>query len=319
MANEAMVPLQTDGRYANPWGVNNSKSLWSVLKWKMTSKSESWPAQVGFAPRVLPAAPTQGAVVTWINHASFLVQLPGLNILLDPVFSERASPFSWAGPKRVHAPGVSWETLPKIDLVLVSHNHYDHLDIKTLVKLAERDAPQFFVPTGDADLLKDKGIKSVSEFSWFQEQTVKDARIVFTPAQHWSARWTWDKNKSLWGGWWIQQGETKLFHAGDTGHGPHFKVIRERLGTPGLAMIPIGAYEPRWFMKDMHMNPSDAVLAFEDLGRPESVAMHFGTFQLTDEGILQPAQELKAALGAERAELFHIPQIGESFVTRPAP
>lgn len=315
MASEPMTPLKADGRYLNPWGVNNSKSFWSVLKWKLTTQAAAWPESIDFTPIELPAAPTSGALITWVNHATFLVQLPGLNLVIDPVWSERASPLSFLGPKRVHAPGVPWEKLPKIDLVLVSHNHYDHLDIDTLEKLSKRDDPKFFVPLGDLRILQSKGINNVTEMTWWQEVSVGETVITFTPAQHWSARGPWDKNESLWGGWWIKSKDTTLFHAGDTGHGPHFKVIREKLGKPSLAMIPIGAYEPRWFMKTMHMNPDDAVMAFEDLGSPQTVGMHFGTFQLTDEGYKKPAEHLKTALDAKNisSDIFVVPKISESF------
>lgn len=312
MASESMSPLFTDGRFQNPWGVNNSKSLLTVLKWKLTGRPDKWPESLTFDPLELPRAPQTGAVVTWVNHATFLVQLPSMTVLIDPVYSERASPLSWTGPKRVHAPGVPWEKLPKIDVVLVSHNHYDHLDIGTLANLEKRDRPLFFVPRGDKKLLSDTGITQVEEYTWWEERIVKDTTFTFTPAQHWSARGVFDRNAALWGGWWIKHQSTTLFHAGDTGLGPHFRVIRERLGTPTLAMLPIGAYEPRWFMKDMHMNPTDAVQAWEDLGTPRAVGMHFGTFQLTDEGIERPVQELQAALG-DRKDRFVVPRIGESF------
>lgn len=312
MASDPMTPQLVDGRYQNPWGINNSKSLWTVLKWKLSGSPERWPDKVSVTPKELPLKPASGAIATWVNHSTFLVQLPHLNILFDPVYSERVSPVSWAGPRRVHDPGIPWEKLPKIDVVMVSHNHYDHCDIETLVKLYRRDAPLFLVPKGDGELLAQYGISRVEELTWWQESMVGDTRFVFTPAQHWSARGTLDRNKSLWGGFWVQHGELKLFHAGDTGLGPHFKEIRARLGTPSFAMLPIGAYEPRWFMKDMHMNPSDAVQAWEQLGRPRAVGMHFGSFQLTDEGIERPAQELSAALG-DRKERIVVPIVGESF------
>jgi len=317
MATETMAPLHTDGRFQNPWGTNNSKTFWSVLKWKFSTTPEKWPEQVHFDPQELPATPKTGALITWVNHATWLIQLPTMNILVDPVWSKRASPFSFAGPKRVHEPGIPWDKLPKIDLVLVSHNHYDHLDIATLEALEKRDHPQFLVPLGDLDLLKSKGISRIAELTWWQEFKMGTTVVTFTPAQHWSARWTWDRNKSLWGGWWIQEGQTSLFHAGDTGHGPHFKVIREKLGTPTMAMIPIGAYEPRWFMKAMHMNPADAVESVKDLGLPKlSVAMHFGTFQLTDEGHDQPMIDLKKAIESAKLESqFKVPKVGETFVS----
>ena len=316
-ASDGVAPVYAEGRYQNPWGTNINKNLWSLLKWKLAGGAQEWPKKVAFEFRELPAKPQSGAVITWINHATFLIQLPNLNVLIDPVWSERVSPFSWIGPKRVHTVGLAWEKLPKIDLVLISHNHYDHLDLATLVGLEKRDAPQFLVPLGDLALLSDQGIKRIVEMTWWQEFKLGNVVVTFTPAQHWSSRWSWDRNKSLWGGWWLQEGQTQLLPAGHTGLRPHFKMIREKLGTPTLVMIPIGAYEPRWFMKDMHMNPSDAVEAVIDLGTPhQAVAMHFGTFPLSDEGHETPALDLKAAIEKRKlTSQFLVPAVGQSFTT----
>jgi L-ascorbate metabolism protein UlaG (beta-lactamase superfamily) len=303
-----------DGKtFHHPWGAIEAKSFFSVLKWKLTTDAAKWPAQVPITPRPLPAQPVSGVDVTWINHATFLVRFLGLNILTDPVWAERASPFSFMGPRRVHAPGVPFAELPPIHVVVLSHNHYDHLNVETLRKLEERDHPLFLVPLGDKEWLVRKGLTKVRELDWWEEEKVGEASFIFTPAQHWSARSLWDRNESLWGGWWLRQGTKSVYHGGDTGLGPHFRMIRERLGVPTVALLPIGAYEPRWFMESMHLNPSDAVQAALQLGAPTNVGMHFGTFQLTDEGHQRPAEELRSALVAHPTLDFRVPAVGETF------
>ncbi len=187
-------------RFFNPWGVNNKKSFWDVLKWKISSSPDTWPADVkNPRPQHLPK-PSTGYNITWINHSTFLIQTPHLNILTDPIWSKRASPVTFAGPKRIRPAGLTWDELPPVDLVLVSHNHYDHLDVETLIKLSKRDQPQIFVALGDKHWLGKKGITNFSELDWWQVVELPDVRLTFLPAQHWSARSLWDKNESLWGG-----------------------------------------------------------------------------------------------------------------------
>jgi L-ascorbate metabolism protein UlaG (beta-lactamase superfamily) len=312
-----------DGKtYKNPWGVNNSKSFFTVLKWQLTGNPEPWPEHVDFSPQTLPARPSAGATVTWINHSTFLIQFARMNVLTDPVWSERVSPVSFLGPKRVHAPGLSLEQLPKIDYVLISHNHFDHLDVETLMALEQKHKPLFLVPQGDAGWLKKKGLSRVVEKDWWEKEHADGATFIFTPAQHWSARTLWDRNESLWGGWWIETEGLRLFHAGDSGLGPHFKMVRERLGDVDVALLPIGAFEPRWFMREMHMNPAEAVEAALILEAKTTIGMHFGTFQLTDEGRDRPSEQLQEALKSQPQLRFVVPAVGESFqfpVTRPVP
>jgi L-ascorbate metabolism protein UlaG (beta-lactamase superfamily) len=312
-----------DGKkFFNPWGANNQKSFFDVLSWKWNSTPTLWPEFVETEKRVLPHPTSTHYVLTWINHATFLLQTGELNILFDPIWSERASPFSFAGPKRVVNPGLSFEELPKIDVIMVSHNHYDHMDVESLLFLSLRDAPQILVPLKDKAWLEGKGIKNLTEMDWWEEIKVGETLITFLPAQHWSARWTWDRNDSLWGSWGVSFDNVKIYHAGDTGYGPHFKMIHERWGSPLVAMLPIGAYEPRWFMKEMHLNPEDAIKAYEDLKADVAVGMHFETFQLTDEGYKEPAEELTRLkmLNPELGRRFFIPRISESILfNRPAP
>lgn len=286
-----------DGEKFHNLGKNdNLKSIWQLFKWQIYGDKEPFPDSVpikNYPLRLLEAS--EKISVTFINHASLLLQLPGLNILTDPVYSERTSPFSFIGPKRVKKPGIPFETLPKIDVVVVSHNHYDHLDVRTLQRLEKKFNPLFLVPLGDERLLKMAQIKNVRAVDWWEEVRIKDTKFIFSPAQHWSSRTPWDKNESLWGSFMIDNGVQRIYHGGDTGYGPHFKLIKERLGAPDLALLPIGAYEPRWFMKHHHMNPEESVLAHLDLGAKKSIGMHFGTWQLTDEGIDDPLKDLVQA------------------------
>ncbi len=290
-----------DGKkFLNPGRSDDLKSFWQLLKWKATADTVSWPEHVANKNYPLrPLTPTEKVNATFINHATFLIQLPGVNVLTDPVYSPRVSPYTFAGPKRAREPGIPFEILPKIDVVVVSHNHYDHLDIETLKRIDGKFHPLFLVPLGDEKLLLKEGIQNVKAMDWWEEFKVKDVRIIFTPSRHWSARQLWDKNECLWGSFMINSGAVKIYHAGDTGYGPHFLDIKSRLGSPDLALLPIGAYKPRWFMKNHHMDPEEAVKAHIDLGATRSIGMHFGTFQLTDEGVDEPVRDLGLCLKAK--------------------
>lgn len=293
----------------------DTKSFWSVLKWRWTADRQEWPEKVENSahPKLASALEPSEVVATFINHATYLFQFQSLNILVDPMFSDRTSPVSFAGPKRVRRPGLEFEQLPGIHYVLVTHNHYDHLDIESLKKLNEKFQPVFLVPLGNKKLLQSEGVSKVFEMDWWDEYHASQGlKIVLTPAQHWSARGLFDRFETLWGGFYISNHSIKIFWAGDTGYGPHFKSIREKLGIPDLSFLPIGAYEPRWFMKDMHMNPDDAVMAHLDLGTPLSIGMHFGTFQLTDEGIDDPKKALEIAKKAHAVESFYWLNEGET-------
>jgi L-ascorbate metabolism protein UlaG (beta-lactamase superfamily) len=238
--------------------------------------------------------------LTFVNHATFLIQFSQLNILTDPVWANCASPVSWFGPKRVRPCGISFDCLPKIDIILLSHNHYDHLDIETLKKLNTRFSPKVFVPIGDKTLIESIGIKNVQEFDWWDDlQVDADTCITFAPTQHSSARGLFDRDKSLWGSYFIENGKRSIYFGGDSGYSTHFTEIRKRLGSPEIALLGIGAYLPDWFMKAIHMNPAEAVIAYKDLGAQLGVGMHFGTFQLASEGFTQPQQDLKNALEKE--------------------
>ncbi len=271
-----------------------------------------------------PALPT----VTWIGHATTLVQANGLNVLTDPIFSDRAAPVQLFGPKRAQPPGVAMADLPPIDAVLISHNHYDHLDRASVALLDERakaagKTTVFIVPLGLKTWFTDLGITSVVELDWWQHHTLKGVDFHLTPVQHWSARGVGNRNSTLWGGWAVLGPDFHWYYAGDTGYSRDFADTRakfaaqqtaERGGDFDLALIPIGAYEPRWFMSQQHVNPMESVRIHQDVGAKRSIGVHWGTFSLTDEPLDQPPRELaiaRQALGVKATD-FGILAIGES-------
>ena len=281
----------------------------------LLSPRTRWPSEVPVAPRRPPAPGRDDVVITFVGHATFLIQTAGGNLLIDPVWAARASPVSFAGPRRVRAPGVRWDDLPAISLVLLSHNHYDHCDLGTLRALDRRFGMPLVTPLGNAPLLRAAGVRRVEEIDWWQRAATASLPVTLTPAQHFSSRTMFDRNRALWGGFLIEAGRgRRILFAGDSGYGPHFRQVAARLGPIDLALLPIGAYEPRWFMKDIHMNPAEAVRAHIDLAARQSIAMHYGTFQLTPEGIDEPPSELATAL-RERgvaAERFRTLEVGAS-------
>jgi L-ascorbate metabolism protein UlaG (beta-lactamase superfamily) len=306
-----------DGRrFFNPWG-SSAKGLLDVLRWKLTSRAEPWPARIVDASAPPPPELGPGRCsATFLGHASLLWRLPGLTVLTDPIFSRRASPFSWIGPARVRPAAFGLKGLPPLDAVLVSHNHYDHMDLPTLRALAARGASTVVAPLGNGRALRGAGFERIIELDWWESAELAGGRVTLTPAQHWSSRSPFDRNRALWGGFRMEAGGRSAFFPGDTGYGPHFKAIQERLGPVDLAALPIGAYEPRWFMASMHMDPFDAVQAHRDLGARASAAMHWGTFRLTDEGIEAPLRRLESARTAAglAPEAFRVLAHGESWV-----
>lgn len=299
--------------FFNPSGTA-PKSLYDVLKWKLNNHQKRWPKFITNTAQPELAATTNDheIVLTFINHVTFLIQTAGMNILTDPVFSERVSPFQWIGPRRIRSPGLSFDQLPKIDIVCVSHNHYDHMDLPTIARLARTFQPQFVTPLGNGTILKKAGALHILETDWWQSLDFQALKITTVPAQHWSGRGLKDRNLALWAGFVIQTQEKKIYFAGDTGYGPHFRQIHEQIGEIDLALLPIGAYEPRWFMREQHMNPEDAVLAHSDLKARHGVGMHFGTFQLTDEELDDPVTELELALKKHNITDFHVLEVGQT-------
>ena len=257
----------------------------------------------------------KSSLLTWAGHSTFLLQFKNTNILIDPHFSLRASPFSYVGPKRYMPSIFNKENLPKVDVVAISHNHYDHLDIKTL-KIINKKFPEamFLVPLGDKKLLLENNIQNVKEFDWWEDYKINGIKFAFTPVQHWSKRTFFDLNKSLWGGWWIESSNFKFLHLGDTGYTKDFIDIKKTLGKPDLVAIPIGAYKPRDIMKYSHLNPDEALKTFVELEAKKAVAMHWGTFILSQEAVDEPIKRIKSELnefGIEESQ-FLILKHGET-------
>jgi L-ascorbate metabolism protein UlaG (beta-lactamase superfamily) len=273
-----------------------------------------WPARIDEPPQRQAALDGAAAVVTFIGHATFLIQTAAGNILTDPMYSQRAGPLNLLGPRRVRQPAVPFDALPPISIVLLSHNHYDHCDLPTLGRLAKRFDPIVVTPLGNADLVRSTGIRRVEELDWWEEAKNSTLPIVLTPAQHFSARGPFDRNRALWGGFIMRPGSSRIFFAGDSAYARFFQDVRHRLGPIDLALLPIGAYEPRWFMQVVHMNPAEAVQAHLDLEASQSVGMHFGTFQLTTEGIDEPLRALEDARRARDVlpSRFRTLRFGES-------
>lgn len=255
--------------------------------------------------------------LTWVGQSTLLLRFGELALLTDPHFSDHASPLSWAGPKRVVPPGLSLGALPAIDLVLVSHNHYDHLDTETVRRLVERAGGEetwFIAPKGLKKWFSGKGVERVTELDWWEERRLGDATVTAVPVQHWSKRSLFNGFETLWAGYIVEAGEITFFFDGDSGYSPHFKEIRQHLGPIDLAALPIGAYAPRWFMKPYHMTPEEAVQAQADLGGPVSVALHWGTFILADEPLDEPPRRLRAELDRRGLpeDRFRVLQHGET-------
>lgn len=289
------------GRFFTP-GASPQQFL-QVLKWVAQRKPAAWPKFVPSEPGPAPASRVTGhdLVVTFVNHSTFLLQTAGLNLLTDPVWSERVSPFSFAGPRRHRNPGLRFEDLPPIDCILISHNHYDHLDLATLRRLARRDQPIVFSPLGLRPLLLRAGLKEIHELDWWEQHFWRDIEIHCVPAQHFSSRTPFDRDRTLWSGWIFGQPGYLTYFAGDTGFGPLFEQIAARFPDLELAILPIGAYEPEWFMGPIHMTPEQAVEAQRILDVPVAIASHFGTFSLADDAMTAPVERLEAALAGNLA------------------
>jgi L-ascorbate metabolism protein UlaG (beta-lactamase superfamily) len=261
-----------------------------------------WPAWAPSPYTDRPPARVDGSAwrICYVGHASFLIQTSGLNILLDPVWSARASPFRFIGPKRVNDPGIAFADLPPIDLVLVSHGHYDHLDLATLSRLAAAHRARVITPLGNDAIMRNRDPAIAAEArDWHDRVEVgADVAVTLVPTRHWSARNLSDRNMALWASFVIETPAGRIYFVADSGYGDgrHFRAARERHGPLRLAILPIGAYEPRWFMRDAHMNPAESVQAFVDCGAEFALAHHHGTFQLADEAIDAPRHALAEAL-----------------------
>jgi L-ascorbate metabolism protein UlaG (beta-lactamase superfamily) len=297
------------------------RSFASLLKWQFGGDEKAvWPERIEVSPPVTPQASlATGLRSTLIGHASFLVQVAGLNILIDPVYGERASPVSFAGPKRVNDPGIAFENLPPIHVVLVTHGHYDHLDLATIARVHGQHKPRFIAPLGNDTIMASSigGKQNAAALDWGQSIDLGNGVAVhLVPSYHWSARSLTDRRKSLWGSFVITTPQGAIYHIGDTGYGEgaFSKDVAKTFGKIALAHIPIGAYEPRWFMKEQHINPQEAVQIFQDCGATQAIGHHWGTFQLTNEAHDQPEKDLAVALTnagitAERFSAFRPGQV----------
>jgi len=288
--------------FYNPAEMGPGSRPVDALLWLAKRKPGFWPpwidAEAGPPP---PRRVFRGELrVTFVGHSSVLIQMDGINILCDPHWSERASPFLHFGPRRHRAPGVRFEDLPPIDLVLQSHDHYDHLDVPTLRRIAAAWHPDFIVPLGVRSRLISNGVEGgaeATELDWWQlVATTAEIRITAVPARHFSGRSLFDRNRTLWCGYIIEGPSGTVFFAGDTAYGPHFAEIGKRFSPIGLAFLPIGAFQPRWFMQAAHMSPSDALRAHRDLEATTSIGIHFGTFRLADDAEDEPVNELQRIL-----------------------
>jgi len=254
-------------------------------------RTASFPQTASDLPAILDNR--GAATVTWVGHATLLVQLDGVNILTDPQWSKRASPFSFAGPKRVAPPGLPFESLPPIHVVVISHDHYDHLDVATVKRLAAEHRPKFLVPLGLKRWFADIGITDVDELDWWDHRVLRGLTFTCVPAQHFSGRTLWDRNRRLWSGW-VVTGSKRLYFAGDTAYFGGFKEIGARLGPFDLAAIPIGAYMPAVIMRASHTTPEEALRAFGDVRGQHFVPIHWGTFDLAEEPLAEPPKRLVA-------------------------
>lgn len=307
--------------FSNPW-IPDDHGFTDVLKWKFGRGPQEEPSTAPDTPapylRLLPQPPPEsGFRATWLGHSSFLIQGQGLNLLIDPVFSEYCSPFPMKALRRLVPPACYLEDLPRIHAVLLSHSHYDHLDLETL-RFLGKDTP-LVIAEGHARWLGKKGFKNVRELAWYQHtELAPGIKVTATPAQHFTSRTPFDRNRGHWCGWMLEAEGLKLWHAGDSGYCPAFAEIGERFGSIDFGMIPIGAYAPRWFMEPMHMNPEEAVQVFQDTRCRRAVGMHWGTFRLTDEPLGEPPIRLRSALEKEGVDpgTFLAGSVGEAWLVQ---
>ena len=288
-------------QFETPGGVK-AKGLWDVLKWSFNRDRGPWKTRSAYNYGDPPPRQSDSLRVTFINHSTFLLQMDGINILTDPVYSKRTSPFQWAGPKRMRPPGIRFEDLPPIHCVIISHNHYDHLDVATVKRLQQAHQPTFISPLGVGQYMQKLGLEKTYDLDWWQEYEVDErVRIQSVPTQHFSGRGMLDRDATLWCGYVIKRSEGNVYFAGDTGYNPKmFVEIGQRSGPFQLSLIPIGAYLPRWFMSPIHTSPHEAVMIHKDVQSRQSIGIHYGTFALADEGEQQPVDDLKKALSAQQ-------------------
>jgi len=315
-------PRDDAGRFTNPVGGLTHGTIGVRLPFMLRRMAGSFRTRPGAPSRVendgaflRENAQHSEPTITWVGHATLLVQMGHVTFLTDPIWSDRPSPISFIGPRRHVPPGIALDALPPIDFVVVSHNHYDHLDLPTLTALAERSAEtRFIVPLANGALLRGAGIENVVELDWGDSLAHEGVRVHCLPAQHWSARGIGDERQSLWASWAVVADERRFYFAGDTGYFDGFARIADVLGPFDLAAVPIGAYEPVEMMRESHMNPEQAAQAARDVGATRTVAMHFGTFDLSDEPVDEPPKRFRAAareVGFDAADTWVL-DVGET-------
>ena len=308
-------------RFFNP-GKPLNKGFVTFLKWRFTAERMEWPEYQELVAYDYPPERVVGDQlrVSFVGHATVLIQTQGLNILTDPVWAERASPWQWIGPRRVHPPGIAFSDLPPIDIVLISHNHYDHLDLDSITRLWYHSKPRIIVPLGNDHIITGHNSAIVAEaYDWGETiQITAEVAVHLEPMHHWSARGMFDRNKALWAAFIITTPGGNIYFVGDSGYGngDYFRAAKDTFQSFRLAILPIGDYDPRWFMAYGHMNPEESVLAYEDLGRPQILPIHYGMFPLADTGYDQPLQDLRRAMDAHLVEEGRIRPLmaGESWV-----
>jgi L-ascorbate metabolism protein UlaG (beta-lactamase superfamily) len=304
-------------RFFNSAPVTRDKNVRDLLRWYLTSRPAPWPTRQP-TNLIAPVVRSTATRITVVGHATVLIQACGLNFVTDPMWSERASPVSFLGPKRVSSPAVAFDDLPPIDAVLLTHNHYDHLDMVTLNRLVNRDRPLILTPLGNRAIVDRsvEGARIASGDWWHCHRLADDVEVTLVPAQHWSLRRPWDRRMALWSGFAMRVGRELIYFAGDTGYGDGsvFNAIKRRVGRPNVALLPIGAYEPSWLMADQHLSPWEAVRIFRDLEAQEAIGIHWGVFRLSDEGWDAPREALARALADQGIDPRRFPAADPGFV-----
>jgi len=302
----SLQSFASDVRFENVYPFPQ-KSFWTVMKWRWTREPAEWPESrpLKGTSRFNSEGAQSEPTVTWIGHSSFLLQAESKNILFDPVYSETVGPVAWLSPKRVVPSGLTLQQTPKIDVIFLSHDHFDHMDLPTLEYFATRDNPTVVAGLGTREILQDAGFSKIIELDWWDENVLgANFKVTFVPAQHWSTRSLFSRNSRLWGGFYVMLGDKLYYFVGDTGYHPMlFKEIRSKLGSPDYSFIPVGAYAPRDFMKDQHVDPAEALKIHTDVGSKTSVGMHWGTFQLSDEEIDAPCETLLSEVAKHEQQI----------------
>jgi L-ascorbate metabolism protein UlaG (beta-lactamase superfamily) len=310
---ELMASDHFNGRRFFTPGAPGPRPFADVVRWMMNRHPEPWTQEPDAPFLVPPLQVNDGLRVTFVNHSTVLIQTAGMNILTDPIWSERASPFSFAGPKRFAPPGFPLDKLPPLHVILISHNHYDHLDLRTLRAIGKDHSPAFIAALGNAKYLRTANVKQMKELDWWDSQAIGHGVTVHcTPAQHFSGRGIFDRDHALWCSYVIDSPAGRIYFGADTGFGAHFQATKDRFGDFRLALLPIGAYEPRWFMSPVHVSPEEAIEAHKVLSPEHSIAIHHGTFALADEPQFQARDRIRQ-LAAEQGLPFHVLKNGEYF------